>query len=454
MRYRRAAAALALSDANCLAIGLLLVHVLGAVDLSGRGSRLLLFIGAPVMWGTVFAAFGLYRVQRLATADHLRDVLFASTVGCSFLVFLLFDPRSSARSAFVLMWTCVLLLEVTSRHLWKAKLRRMRRGGVLGLRTVVIGTHHEADRLVHSLIAPDSGYNVVGYVSVARTVRAANTLPVLGDMQDLAALVRHHAADCVFVASSEVTPVELAAISRVARRQQLEVRISAALPEVIPSRVTVELANGIAALSLTPVRLTPAKAAIKRLFDVVVGSVLLLAALPVMVVIAGLVRLTSRGPVIFRQDRVTKDGRIFEIFKFRTMFIDDDLESPSLGLDPTRTYFKLQDDPRVTKLGKALRRFSLDELPQLWNVVRGDLSLVGPRPLWALQVDPALDMFRHRHEVRAGLTGWWQVNGRSSIDGEEALKMDLFYIENWSLWLDLSILLRTIPVVLTSRAAY
>ena len=333
-------------------------------------------------------------------------------------------------------------------------MERLRRRGSLAPRTLVIGTHDEADRVAHCLLLPDSGFNVVGYVALGGATGSANTVPVLGEIEDLTALVRRHAADCMFVVSSEVTPADMAVISRVSRREQLELRITATLPEVLPSRVSVEIVNGTAALSLAPVRLTPARAATKRLFDLIVASCMLLAALPVMVVIGVLVRLTSRGPAIFRQDRVTKDGQIFSIFKFRSMFVDEDLDSPTQDLDPTRTYFKLQDDPRVTKLGRTLRRYSLDELPQLWNVIRGDLSLVGPRPLWALQVDPGLETFQHRHEVRAGLTGWWQVNGRSGVDVDDALKMDLFYIENWSLWLDLSILLRTVPVVLTSRAAY
>lgn len=134
----------------------------------------------------------------------------------------------------------------------------------------------------------------------------------------------------------------------------------------------------------------------------------------------------------FRQDRVTKGGHIFSISKFRTMFLDDDVDPARLNFDATRTYFKMQDDPRVTKVVRFLRHYSLDELPQLWNVIRGDLTLVGPRPLWALQIDSAVETFQYRHEVRAGVTGWWQVNGRSGVDVDEELRMDSFYIENWS----------------------
>ena len=207
-------------------------------------------------------------------------------------------------------------------------------------------------------------------------------------------------------------------------------------------------------LAVRPVKLSGVESAIKRIFDVVITCVALVVAVPLMAVVALAIRLTSRGPALFRQERVTKGGRPFTMYKFRTMVVDPGGENDGPFLDLTKPFFKMTDDPRLTKIGGLLRSLSLDELPQLWNVIRGDMSLVGPRPLPVEQVTANPDLLEPRHEVRAGLTGWWQIHGRSEIEGEEALRMDLFYIENWSLMLDLYILLKTIGAVVTRRGAY
>jgi lipopolysaccharide/colanic/teichoic acid biosynthesis glycosyltransferase len=196
--------------------------------------------------------------------------------------------------------------------------------------------------------------------------------------------------------------------------------------------------------------MSPVQAAVKRAFDVGVASVALLISLPVIALIAVAVRLTSSGPILFRQERVTKGGRVFTMLKFRTM-VNDLPEGRTIDL--TAPFFKLKDDPRLTRVGRVLRVSSLDELPQLWQVIRGDLSLVGPRPLPAVQVAANYALLSPRHEVRAGITGWWQINGRSSVAPHEAVRMDLFYIENWSLSLDLYILLKTLGAVVSFRDA-
>jgi lipopolysaccharide/colanic/teichoic acid biosynthesis glycosyltransferase len=201
------------------------------------------------------------------------------------------------------------------------------------------------------------------------------------------------------------------------------------------------------------VRLSATGAVSKRCLDLVIGSVALLLALPFMAVIASAIRLTSRGPAFFLQKRVTKDGEVFTMYKFRTMV--GDLEPALDGglIDLTQPYFKLQIDPRITGVGRFLRSLSLDELPQLWNVVRGQMSLVGPRPLPVEQVLANEQLLSPRHEVKGGLTGLWQISGRSDLDSEEALRIDRFYIENWSLSLDLYILIKTIGVVFARRGA-
>jgi lipopolysaccharide/colanic/teichoic acid biosynthesis glycosyltransferase len=188
----------------------------------------------------------------------------------------------------------------------------------------------------------------------------------------------------------------------------------------------------------------------KRAMDLVLGTVAAVLTLPIMLAIAAAIRLTSPGPALFRQDRTTVHGRRFKILKFRTMEADAEVSVE----DTTAPFFKMADDPRITRVGRFIRPFSLDELPQLWNVLRGDMSLVGPRPLPADQVDANDELLGPRHDVPAGMTGWWQVNGRSDLPAEEAVVFDRFYIENWSVGLDLRILVKTIGVLFDRRGAY
>jgi lipopolysaccharide/colanic/teichoic acid biosynthesis glycosyltransferase len=179
------------------------------------------------------------------------------------------------------------------------------------------------------------------------------------------------------------------------------------------------------------------------------ASAALAVSLPLWGAIAIAIRLSSPGPALFHQERVTKGGRVFRMHKFRTMRID--VDTP---VDTSAPFFKLESDPRLTPIGRVLRRLSLDELPQFWNVLKGDMSLVGPRPLPADQVAANLELLGPRHEVPAGVTGWWQINGRSGVRPEEAVHLDQFYIENWSLSLDLYIVLKTFGAVLGQNGAH
>jgi lipopolysaccharide/colanic/teichoic acid biosynthesis glycosyltransferase len=194
--------------------------------------------------------------------------------------------------------------------------------------------------------------------------------------------------------------------------------------------------------------LTRTQVAVKRGFDLVVVSVALVVSLPLWMAVAIAIRLSSPGPVLFHQQRVSKGGRIFRMHKFRTM---TDVDCP---VDTSTPFFKLESDPRLTRVGRILRRYSLDELPQFWNVLKGEMSLVGPRPLPADQVAAHVELLGPRHEVPAGVTGWWQINGRSAVTPDEAIQLDQFYIENWSLPLDLYILLRTFGTVLGGKGAH
>ncbi|MDQ4143019.1 MAG: sugar transferase, partial [Actinomycetota bacterium] len=348
-----------------------------------------------------------------------------------------------------LTWVLALLFLVAVRLAWRRHTRRLKTKGSLALRTLVVGTNEEASVVARTLASPALGYDPLGYVTSSTALANFNGLPVKGTVDELSDLITRESVHCLFVASSAVRTDDMLKVIQAARRAEIEVRVSGNLPQILASRLRVQPVGDLAALSLKPVRLTGHRAAIKRAMDVSIGGFALLLSLPLFVAIAAAVRLTSKGPVFFRQDRVTMGGRTFEIYKFRTMVEDADREAST---DP---FAKVKpDDSRITSFGRFLRNTSLDELPQLINILRGDMSLVGPRPLPVEQVAENVELLKPRHEVRTGLTGWWQINGRSDVTSEEAVRMDLFYIENWSPALDLYILLKTFGAVFTRQGAY
>jgi lipopolysaccharide/colanic/teichoic acid biosynthesis glycosyltransferase len=233
------------------------------------------------------------------------------------------------------------------------------------------------------------------------------------------------------------------------------VRVYTHLSGILASRLTVQhVGKTGVALTLKPTRLSAGQRVVKRGMDVVLASVGLVVVSPVLLVVALAIKGTSHGPVLFRQDRVTEGGRTFRMYKFRTMTDATDRHIEQDPIDRSAAFFKLKSDPRLTNVGKRLRRWSIDELPQLFNVILGEMSLVGPRPLPAEQVSANLELLGPRHEVRAGITGWWQIHGRADLDPEEAVRLDHFYIENWSPTLDLYILLRTVGTLFSRKGAY
>jgi exopolysaccharide biosynthesis polyprenyl glycosylphosphotransferase len=448
-RYRQVAVGLALTDALCVVVALLASYALRFSGELVPAREAVVIALAPLVWIVVFYSFDLYHPQHLSAPEELRRVVGASGVGIVLLIMASFWSRSSFSRAWVAL-TCVLVLvlELLPRRWWRAYQWRLRMDGRLALRTLVVGTSAEASRLVGILQDTGSGFLPLGHVQASDPTVPSGRLPLLGRIGELDSLVQEHAAECLFVASTGITEADMSRVTLVARQAEVEVRVLANLPQTLTSRLALlKVGTGIA-VALRPVHLSGPQAAMKRIIDLAVASVALLLSLPLWPVIALAVRLDSPGPALFHQERVTKDGRIFRMHKFRTMRTGD------RALDPTRPFFKLESDPRLTRVGVLLRRLSLDELPQLWNVLTGDMSIVGPRPLPAEQVAANPELLTPRHVVPAGVTGWWQINGRSRVTAAEALRLDLFYIENWSPTLDLYILLKTFGAVVKREGAY
>jgi exopolysaccharide biosynthesis polyprenyl glycosylphosphotransferase len=334
---------------------------------------------------------------------------------------------------------------------------RMRARGELAYRTLIIGTNDEAVHLAEKLLPRQHlGFLPVGFLRTRGVWPNADRLPVLGDIEDLADVIRESRVECLFIASTAVGTEEMKRISRKFRQYDVEVRVSANLADILATRLTVQPIGDVLALSLRPARLTGRQAATKRTFDLLIAGLAIVLSSPVWLVSAVLIKLTSRGPVFYRQERVGREARPFTIYKFRTMIRGADALRSTLDHrnEATGPLFKLRDDPRVTRVGKWLRRLSIDELPQILNVMKGEMSLVGPRPSLPSEVALYEEWHRDRLEVRPGITGLWQVGGRSELSFDDYVRLDLFYIENWSITYDVFIMAKTIPAVVSSKGAF
>lgn len=455
-QYQRLHRLMALTDGACVVLALVLGRWV-RYGWHGPADLLPIIVLAPFGNAGLFHAFRLYETHRFTAAEEFRRVFLAVTVGILVLVTLGFWSHSTlSRSWIAATWLFALALTLGARRLWHAQIRRERAIGALTFRTLIVGANREALALAASMAAPETGFAPVGLVRTSDEACPEGDVPVVGHIRDLRELIRREGADCVFVASSAVSVEEMKEIARLVRLEGLEVRVSASLPVVLASRLTAQPIGGVMSLALRPARLSRSQRALKRAFDLVVAGLGLVVTAPIWLVAAIAIKLDSPGPVLYRQRRVGEGGRPFVMLKFRSMY--EDAEERLAELRPRSEVdgplFKLRDDPRVTRVGRWLRRWSLDELPQLWNVIRGEMSLVGPRPPLPEEVAAYEEWHFARLEAPPGVTGLWQVSGRSELSFEEYVRRDLFYIENWSLAYDLFIVLKTIPTVLLRRGAY
>jgi exopolysaccharide biosynthesis polyprenyl glycosylphosphotransferase len=417
---------------------------------------LLLLAAAPILVLAIFAAAKLYQAFRLAPAEEFRRIVFAVSASLGVIMLDSFWLKANLSRAWVATsWVLAMVFTLAARRLWHARFGSLREKGVLTFPTLIVGENEEASRLLSIMASPAFGFRPIGMVTTT-DVGVDLGLPVLGSIEELDGVLAASGAECVFVAASAVDQDDMKAIARAVRLAGVEVRITATLPEVLASRLTVQPLGGLTALSLQPVRLSGGQVVAKFTFDILVASCLLILLSPLLAVISVAVKLSSSGPILYRQQRVGLRGRPFTMLKFRTMRTGSERDVAQLRArhHVDDVMFKMKDDPRVTRVGRLLRRFSLDELPQLFNVVRGDMSLVGPRPALPEEVAKYEDWHLDRLEVPPGITGLWQISGRADLSFDECVQLDLFYIENWSLTYELFILGKTIPVLFSRRGAY
>jgi len=345
-----------------------------------------------------------------------------------------------------------------SRWLWRKWLTLHRVQGLLSTSVLVVGDREHLVDLIRSLESvPDAGYRVVAACCSDADGDYLGRVPVLGDESEAAEIARRADAGAVICTSSQrLGSGGLRRLGWALEGQDVDLVVAPELTEVAGPRVLTRPVAGLSLLYVEAPVFAGPQFAIKTTIDRIAAAALLILLSPLFAVVAILIRRDQKGPVFFRQKRIGKGGTSFPMLKFRTMVVGAETQLPSLldQSDGQGPLFKLRDDPRITHVGATLRRYSLDELPQLVNVLRGEMSLVGPRPPLASEVEEYEHDVRRRLLVKPGMTGLWQINGRSDLSWEEAVRFDLYYVENWSVMSDLMILWRTGRAVLQSSGAY
>jgi exopolysaccharide biosynthesis polyprenyl glycosylphosphotransferase len=322
-------------------------------------------------------------------------------------------------------------------------------------RAALVGTGKHIRDVAHALEdAPHSPIEVVGFL--APRALPDNGLRSLGSLADLDSVLGSERIDEVIIADPDFPQLEAVELVDRCHQRGVRVRIAPSTMEILIQRAEFVPGQSVPLFELSPPVFEGIDFALKRIFDLVGATLLLLALSPLLLAIVLAVRLSSRGPVVFRSTRRGIGQRPFACLKFRTMHSDAEQRQADLEElnEASGALFKIREDPRLTGVGRMLRRFSLDELPQLVNVLRGEMSLVGPRPLPERDYEMLADWHRKRYLVLPGITGLWQVSGRSELDFDDLVHLDFLYLERWSLALDLSILLKTVPAVLSRRGAY
>jgi len=420
-------------------------------------------VGVPALllgpaWLAALAAGRAYELRFLGVgAEEYRRVARATGQVFAAVAIIAFAGRLGLARGFVGVALPVGLVALLAGR-WAARrwLGRQRGSGRLCHRVVVLGDRVDVVQFVAQLRrAPDAGLVVVGALlpEPSTQLRTTDEVPVLGSYADVAAVVRVTGADTVAVASSAgLGGDRLRRIAWALEGRDVSLIVAPALTDVAGPRVTVRPVAGLPLLYVDEPRLSGAARLVKGSMDRVSAAVGLVLTAPLLAAVALAVRLSSPGPVLFVQPRIGRGGDVIHVWKFRTMVDGAAAAQPALadGSHASGLLFKVDDDPRVTRLGHWLRRTSLDELPQLVNVLRGEMSLVGPRPL-AVDADAFVGDEHRRHLVKPGITGLWQVSGRRAQSWEDAVRLDLYYVENWSLTMDLAILARTVTAVLHGR---
>jgi len=450
----------ALADLGCAVLGVF-TAAQARFGSNVTSMYLALSLAMPVLWLVALWLAGAYDTRFIGTgSDEYRKVLNAGvSLTAAVAIFSYAINLELSRAYVVIALPSITVFDLVARFAMRKRLHRHRMRGDRLHNVVAVGHELAVADLVTEL-GRDSyhGLTVVG----ACVVRPGELdelagVPVYGGLDDITAAVKAFGADTVAVtACPEMDGIRLRQLAWELEKTGTDLCVSPALLDVAGPRTTIRPTAGLTLLHVDHPQLAGARLVLKGLFDRCAAAAALFILAPVLATLAAAVWLHDRGPALFSQIRVGKDGQAFRMYKFRTMVVDAENRKEELlpTNDSDGVLFKLRRDPRVTGVGQHLRRLSLDELPQLFNVFLGQMSLVGPRPALPSEAEKYAEHVRRRLVVKPGLTGLWQVNGRSDLTWEESVRLDLRYVENWSFALDLQILWKTISVMARGSGAY
>jgi exopolysaccharide biosynthesis polyprenyl glycosylphosphotransferase len=450
----------ALADFGCAIVG---VFVAAQVRFGNdvTGTYIALSLALPVLWLVALWLAGGYDVRFIGTgSDEYRKVLSAGIgLTAALAIFSYAVNLELSRVYVVIALPCITVFDLSARYGLRKRLHTVRGHGRCLLNVVAVGHEPAVSDLVKELGRDRyHGLTVVGAcVMQPGECDEVAGVPVYGGFDDVTAAVKAFSADTVAVlACPEIDGIRLRGLAWELEKTGTDLCVSPALLDVAGPRTTIRPTAGLTLLHVDHPQLSGLRLVLKDLFDRCAAAAALIVLSPLMVALGVMIWFHDRGPALFTQIRVGKDGRAFKIYKFRTMVVDAEQRRAQLlaSNETDGVLFKLRKDPRVTAIGAHLRRWSIDELPQLLNVFLGDMSLVGPRPALPSEAAAYADHVRRRLVVKPGLTGLWQVNGRSDLSWEESVRLDLRYVENWSFALDLQIMWKTMAAMVRRSGAY
>ena len=409
----------------------------------------------------IFALRGLYGIR--LTGSWFRQawtIVSSTTLGLAFLVtyYFVFLPQASSRLLVLFVWAAAILVLCTARLIVSTAMGLLYRLGFGETRLLVVGSGRLSKMIMQHIVAnPTLGYSIVGFLhDMSEPPSDFGRFKMLGTLEDLGMVIRSMQIDEVIIALPSHLHQQCIRSVRLCERLGTSFKLVPDLYELSLSRIDMEAIEGIPLLGIKQVSINSVQRVVTRLVDIIIATLILIIGLPLWLCFALAIRLSSPGAVLYEQTRIGLNGRPFKVYKFRSMYKNADAMLAHLKAhnEVQGPLFKIKDDPRITPVGKFLRQTSLDEVPQFINVIKGEMSLVGPRPPLPHEVTQYEEWQKGRLAMKPGVTGLWQVRGRSDLSFDEGVLMDLYYIENWSLRLYFQTLLRTIPVILFRRGAY